>query len=321
MDMQEQSTQLTGILYDIQSFSVQDGPGVRTTAFFKGCPLRCPWCHSPESQLFNPQLSWMSMRCQGVDECRSRCMEACPKQAIELGELITDAMGKQVQQIHVIRDLCDHCGACCEKCYPGALSICGKQYTVDELTQRLLRDRKFYREDGGVTFSGGECLYQADFMREVMKRLKAEGIHIAVDTTGYAPWETIEGILPWSDLFLYDLKHMNSAKHKQIIGVPNERILENAQKLAAAGAKLQIRIPVIPQFNEDEDNIRETGRFCAELGSAVEVVQLLPYHNLGVSKYLRISDTKVLEATPPSDARMEQIKGWMEEYGLRVRIH
>ena len=314
---------IVGRVYDIQGFSVQDGPGVRTTAFLKGCPLHCPWCHSPESQAFYPQLSWISMRCQGTGLCQSRCIKACAKGAVELAEQREDAKtGEMLQMIHVKRDICDNCGDCAKVCYPKALYICGEDYTVERLAQRLLQDRKFYeRSGGGVTISGGEALSQADFTVAILKRMKEEGVHTALDTTGFASWETVERTLPWTDLYLYDLKHMDSEKHRQIIGVPNETILLNARKLAAAGKKLQVRIPVIPMFNNDAENIRATAAFCKELGDAVTVVQLLPYHNLGVTKYLRISDKPVAEATPPSDAQMQRLKGIMEEYGLPVTIH
>ena len=313
----------TGRLYDIQGFSVQDGPGIRTTAFLKGCPLRCPWCHSPESQAFNKQLSWMSMRCLGLDACRNRCINACPKNAIEEGPPKTDVQtGAVLRTVHVKRDLCDNCGACADKCYAEALTLCGKDYTSEELVARLLQDKNFFdNSGGGVTISGGEALCQIDFVVEVLQGLKAHGIHTALDTTGYAPWETVERTTPYVDLYLYDLKHMDSAKHKAAVGVPNERILENAQKLAACGKKLQIRIPVIPRFNEDEENIRATAEFCVGLGEAVQVVQLLPYHNMGVMKYLRISDGKPLEAIPPSDEKMEHLRDIMASYGLNVTIH
>ena len=313
---------LTGRIYDIQGFSVQDGPGIRTTAFLKGCPLRCPWCHSPESQAFYPQLSWINMRCLGTEACDSRCIKACPKGAIELGDTRLDAKTMtDLQMVHVNRDICDNCGKCAEVCHPHALYICGEDYTVDQLVERLLQDRKFFKMGGGVTISGGECLCQVEFVVEVIKRLKEEGINIAIDTTGFAPWETVQKVLPYTDLFLYDLKHMDSEKHKQMVGVPNELILENAKKLAEVGAKMQIRIPVIPMFNNDEENIRKTAEFCKELGDAVTVIQLLPYHNLGVTKYLRISDKPVAEATPPSDKQMQRLKSIMEEYGLPVTIH
>ena len=314
---------LTGRLYDIQGFSVQDGPGVRTTAFLKGCPLRCPWCHSPESQEFYPQLSWIGLRCQGTELCQSRCMKACPKGAIELGSIREDPVkGEKIQTIHVKRDLCDNCGKCADVCYPAALYMCGQDYTVDELVRRLLQDKSFYETSGGgVTISGGEALSQPEFTLAVLKRLKEEGIHTALDTTGYASWSTVEKVLPYVDLFLYDLKHMDSDKHKAVIGVPNEPILDNAKRLAAVGAKLQVRIPVIPMFNNDEANIRKTAEFCKSLGEAVVSVQLLPYHNLGVMKYLRISDKPVAEATPPSDEFMQKLKDMMSEYGLHVTIH
>jgi len=314
--------ELTGKLYDIQGFSVQDGPGIRTTAFLKGCPLRCPWCHSPESQQFYPQLSYIGMRCQGTEACDARCMKACPKNAVEPGPMRLDAKtNTEVQTVHVRRELCDNCGKCAEVCHPDALYLCGKDYTVEALVQRILQDRRFFKMGGGATISGGECLSQPEFTLAVLKRLKEEGINTAVDTTGFCGWEILERTLPYTDLYLYDLKHMDSAKHKAVVGVPNEPILRNAKLLAEHGAKMQIRIPVIPMFNHDEDNIRKTAGFCVELGDAVTVVQLLPYHNLGVSKYLRISDDPVAEATPPSDAYMEKLRGIMEGYGLNVTIH
>ncbi|MCF0121129.1 MAG: glycyl-radical enzyme activating protein, partial [Oscillospiraceae bacterium] len=285
-------------------------------------PLRCPWCHSPESQAYYKQLSWISMRCQGTETCESRCIKACPKNAIELGDTRKDSLtGNDLQMVHVKRDLCDNCGACTEVCYPNALYICGEDYTVDTLCERLVREKPFYDDGGGVTISGGECLMQPDFVLEVLKILKANDIHTAIDTTGYVKWEIIEKILPYTDLFLYDLKHMDSKKHEAAVGVPNELILENARKIAAAGGKMQIRIPVIPQFNHDVENIRKTAEFCAEVKDAVTIIQLLPYHNLGVMKYMRISDKPVAEATPPSDEYMEKLQHIMEEYGLDVQIH
>ena len=314
---------VTGRLYDIQGFSVQDGPGIRTTAFLKGCPLRCPWCHSPESQSFAKQLSWMSMRCLGLEACSSRCMKACPKDAIEVGPDKTDiSSGATLKTIHVKRDICDDCGKCANACYAEALTICGKDWTPEDLVKRLLQDRSFYENSGGgVTISGGEPLCQIDFLEEVLKGLKENGIHTALDTTGFAPWTSVERTIPYTDLYLFDLKHMNSESHKAVVGVPNELIHENALKLSEAGKAMQIRIPVIPRFNEDEDNIRKTAEFCVKLGDSVKMVQLLPYHNMGVMKYLRISDGKPVEAVPPSDEKMEHLKEIMASYGLNVTIH
>ncbi len=315
--------EISGIVYDIQPFSVQDGPGIRTTVFLKGCPLRCPWCHSPESQEFYPQLSWISMRCVGTKICESSCLNACPKKALELGGTSVDSRsGETIQLVHVKRDLCDNCGECTKECYPHALFLCGTRYTVEEIMEKVRPDRSFFaRSGGGVTISGGEALSQSEFTVELLKQLKAEDFHTALDTTGFASWSTVEKTLPYTDLYLYDLKHMDSERHRQTVGVPNEPIKENARGIAASGGKLQIRIPVIPLFNDDMDNLSRTAEFCKELGSAVTVIQLLPYHNLGVSKHLRISDTPVAEATPPSEEKMEEIKALFEGYELPAMIH
>lgn len=314
---------LTGKIYDIQGFSVQDGPGIRTTAFLKGCPLRCPWCHSPESQQFHSQLSWIDMRCIGIETC-GKCLEACPKGAIQPGRKVEHAVTqKTIQLVKIDRTLCDNCGACADACRPNALFLCGTDYTVDQLVERVVKDKPFYdNSGGGVTISGGEALSQPEFTLEVLKRLKALGIHTALDTTGFAPFKRVEAVLPYADLFLYDLKHMNSEAHKKMVGVPNERILENAARIAKAGGKLQVRIPVVPQFNDDLENIGKTAQFCRELGHAVTVVQLLPYHNLGVAKYKRLDEDKVvLEAAPPSDKKIETLKAVFKDAGIEVTVH
>ena len=316
--------EITGMVYDIQPFSVQDGPGIRTTVFLKGCPLRCPWCHSPESQAFYPQLSWIAMRCIGTEICEESCIKACTKGALEKGATGVDTKTqKPIQFVHVNRKLCDNCGDCTTGCYPHALYICGTRYTVEEIMQKVRSDKSFFEfSGGGVTVSGGEALSQSEFTLALLKQLKAEGFNTALDTTGFAPWETVEATLPYTDLYLYDLKNMDSEKHRKTVGVPNERILDNARRIAAAGGKLQIRIPVIPLFNDSEENIRKTAEFCKELGTeAVTTVQLLPYHNLGVSKHLRISDEAVAEATPPSDEKMERFKEIFLSCGIPAMIH
>jgi pyruvate formate lyase activating enzyme len=314
---------ITGKVYDIQGFSVQDGPGIRTTVFLKGCPLRCPWCHSPESQEFHSQLSWISMRCIDIDKC-GKCLTACPKSAITPGAVIQHMATKEdIRLVAIDRDKCDNCGACANVCYPDALYMCGTDYTVEELTEKLIRDKPFYDQSGGgVTISGGEALSQPEFTLALLKALKEKGIHTALDTTGFSSEKNIDAVLPYTDLFLYDLKHMRSDMHKQVIGVPNEMILKNAKKIADAGGKLQVRIPVIPRFNDSEENIRETGEFCKALGDAVTVIQLLPYHNLGVMKHQRISNNKkVAQAPVPSDEKIQSLKNILEEIGLSVTVH
>ena len=315
--------ELTGKFYDMQGFSVHDGPGIRLTLFLKGCPLRCPWCHSPESQEFPTELNWMAMKCVGVDKC-GNCLNVCPNDAISLGAKKMSATGdEEIQLVTVDRTKCDNCGKCAEACTSKALYMCGTDYTVDEVMERIRRDVPFYnRSGGGVTISGGECLCQPEFLLEVLKRCKAEGIHTAVDTTGFAPWSSIEPILPYTDLFLYDLKQMDPDLHKQVIGVPNPLILENAKKIAAAGGKFQIRIPIIPMFNDSKKSFDEVGKFICELGDAVEIVQLLPYHKLGTVKWERLQrNHPILEAEPPKDELVQARKEQLEAMGLKVMIH
>jgi pyruvate formate lyase activating enzyme len=314
---------ITGKVYDIQGFSIQDGPGIRTTVFLKGCPLRCPWCHSPESQLFQSQLSWLSMRCVGIGKCGS-CLNACPNQALSPGKIVKHAVTQEdIQHVQIEWGRCASCGACAAVCYPKALTICGVDYTVDDLTERVSKDIPFYdNSGGGVTISGGEPLCQPDFTLQFLMRLKERGIRTALDTTGYVRYDIFERVLPYTDLFLYDLKHMNGDDHQTVVGVRNELILENAQRLARDGGKMQIRIPVIPQFNDSPEVIRAAGAFCQSLGSAVTMVQLLPYHNLGVMKYARINDAKpALEALPPSDEKIAALKRILEEFELPVTVH
>ena len=315
--------ELTGKVYDIQGFSVQDGPGIRTTVFLKGCPLRCPWCHSPESQEFHTQLAWISVRCVGVAEC-GKCLSACGKGVITPGKLTREpAAQEEIRHIHIDRAACDNCGDCAVSCRYKALYMCGTDYTVEELVKRVSKDIPFYeRSGGGVTLSGGEPLSQPEFILQLAKALKERDIHTAIDTTGCVQTKVMEAVLPYTDLFLYDLKHMNAEQHSAGTGVSNELILRNAQSIAKSGGKMQIRIPVIPNFNDSEENIIQTGKFCRSLGDAVAIVQLLPYHNLGVMKYQRIDDSKVvLEAEPPSDEKICSIKKLLEDLGLLVTVH
>jgi pyruvate formate lyase activating enzyme len=315
--------ELTGKFYDIQGFSVHDGPGIRLTLFMKGCPLRCPWCHSPESIAFATEINFLDVKCEGIEKC-GRCLAACPKGAIIPGKKKKSLTGDaEILLITIDRSKCDNCGKCAGACLTGALYLCGTDYTVDEIMERIRIDVPFFRQSGGgITISGGECLCQYEFVREVLKRCKAESIHTAIDTSGYVPWKNIEAVLPYTDLFLYDLKNMNSELHKRVIGVPNERILKNAHKIAAAGGKFQIRIPVIPRFNDSVKAFKTAGEFILELGAAVEVVQLLPYHTLGTVKYERLQRTApILEAEPPSEKLVEERKKLLEDMGLKVIIH
>jgi pyruvate formate lyase activating enzyme len=318
-----ETRELTGKFYDIQGFSVHDGPGIRLTCFMKGCPLRCLWCHSPESQEFPTELNWMEIKCVGVEKC-GNCLNVCPHGAVSLGSKKKSLQDDgEIQLVTVDRDKCDNCGKCAEACTAKALYMCGTDYTVEELMVRIRRDVPFYKKSGGgVTLSGGECLSQPEYLLAVLKQCKEEGIHTAVDTTGFAKWEVIEPIIPYTDIFLYDLKHMDSQMHKRGTGIPNELILENAKKIAAAGGKFMIRIPVMPMYNDSEEEFNKFVTFIKELGDGVEIVQLLPYHNLGVVKWERLQrKSPALEATPPSDEFMQERKKQLEAMGLNVMIH
>jgi pyruvate formate lyase activating enzyme len=315
--------QLTGKFYDIQGFSVHDGPGIRLTLFMKGCPLRCPWCHSPESQAFPTELNWMEIKCVGIEKC-GVCLNVCPNDAIKPGKKRQALTGsEEITLVTVDRSKCDNCGKCAAACTSKALYMCGTDYTVEEIMQRVRRDIPFFKKSGGgVTVSGGECLCQPEFLLELLKKCKEEGIHTAVDTTGFAGWDVIEPILPYTDLFLLDIKGLDPEKHQKIVGVPNAPILENARKIAAAGGKFQIRIPVIPLYNDSVKAFEEMGSFIKELGDAVEVVQLLPYHSLGTVKWERLQrNAPILEATPPTDELMQARKQQLEDMGLSVIIH
>ena len=244
---------MTSVIFDIQRFSVHDGPGIRTTVFMKGCPLSCRWCHNPEGLSRTIQLQYFKEKCISCSLCGKR-------------EQLSDA----------------------KNCPSGALTVCGREISEDVLLKEVLKDRIFYNEEGGVTFSGGECLLYANFVTAMLKRLKCEGIHTAIDTCGYVSWSEIEKTLPFCDLYLYDVKCITSSLHKEYTGVSNELILENLKKLSACGKDIWIRIPVIPGFNNSEKEMTLIADFISSLKN-VKQTTLMPYHSLGASKYETLS--------------------------------
>ena len=328
----QQNKKLTGKLFDIKGFSVHDGPGIRTTLFFKGCPLRCPWCHSPESQAFDTELNWMENKCVGIEKCGS-CIEVCPNGAISPAAIspadknssnYTSNNNKQIKQLPTVdRSKCDNCGACAKACTACALFMCGTDYTIEEIMGRIMRDMPFFnRSGGGITISGGECLCQPEFTLEILKRCKKKSIHTAVDTSGFAKWEVIEPIVPYADLFLYDIKGIDAKLHEQTVGAQNAIILRNARKIAAAGGKLHIRIPVIPGYSDSEQVFEDIAEFVFELGKAVEIIQILPYHKLGTAKWERLQkDKPIFEASPPTDELIQERKKQLEIKGLNVIVY
>ncbi len=270
---------LGGMIFDIIRNSFVDGPGIRTTVFFKGCNLRCAWCHNPESQSFEPQLMFYKNKCT---DC-GRCKEVCPN--------------------HL--EKCDLCGKCEIYCPRDARKICGSQMSVSEIMAEVIKDKDFYEASGGgVTFSGGECMLQIDFLCELLKKCKQKGIHTAVDTAGCVPWESFEKILPYTDLFLYDVKLMDKEKHKQYVGADNTLILENLKRLSKSGKIIIVRIPVIGRVNDNDEEIQAIADFLSSLN--IEKVELLPYHAMGEHKYEALDRSTCKFEVPKQD----EIKKW-----------
>lgn len=405
-----------GLVFNVQKYSVHDGPGIRTTVFLKGCPLRCKWCHNPEGLSSEPELVTFQSRCLGC----GICVQVCPKGAIWLSSLNsgdsqsvpdapggphapdnpdtpdtpdtpdapdapnvpgvqdaphsldapdtsdapdvphapdtpsvpgaqdtpdvphsphaqgaadvpdaqgvtratanTDAPGTTKRVAVTDRGKCNVCGKCADLCPTQAREITGKLVTPDWVIEQVLKDRVFYEQSGGgVTFSGGEPLMQPEFLLELLKRCKAEGIHTAVDTSGYVPWESIEQAAPFTDLFLYDIKMMDPARHMEYTGVSNGLILDNLAGLSKIHNAIIARIPVIPGVNDDASNIESTGELLAQLG--IMQASILPYHDIGSDKYGRLGKHYALgDTAKPSDEAMSSIKEILERFRLSVKI-
>jgi pyruvate formate lyase activating enzyme len=260
----------TGAIFDIQRFSVHDGPGIRTLVFFKGCPLACLWCSNPESQRFDAELLFDPGRCVAC----GGCAEVCPHRAV----------WRDADRVQYDREHCVACGRCVEVCYAEARTMAGKQVTVAEVVAEVCKDLPFFTHSGGgVTLGGGEPLAQAEFAREILRECRARGIHTAIETCGYVPWPAIEAILAWTDLFLFDLKHLDALTHRSHTGGDVSGILSNLRHLAASGACVTVRVPVIPDFNDTPEDIRAIADHVARLG--IRELHLLPYHRLGQNKY------------------------------------
>lgn len=264
------------LITSIQKYSIHDGDGIRTTVFFKGCLLKCVWCHNPETQTYQKQVSYDRERCAG---CLS-CVEACPQKAIreEDHKVVTDPA------------LCDRCGTCTDYCNLNLREIVGKEYTVDELVKELKKDEMFYEESGGgVTLSGGEVMTaDMDFVEALVKKLRRIGITVTIDTCGQAPYENYERLLPYVDTFLYDIKTMDNELHQRYMGAGNELILSNLERLSEAGARIYIRIPVIKEVNGTDEAMKAITDYLTEKKIHAAQVNLLPYHNTGSGKYEKI---------------------------------
>ena len=315
---------VTGQIYDIQGYAVHDGPGIRTTVYTKGCPLHCLWCHSPESQYNEFELGYLAVKCIGVEICQNACVKACPEGAVIIDEP-TEKLDKSglIQKVRINRSRCKACLKCAEACITKSLYASGYDTTVDEVYNKVNKDRDFFtKKNGGITISGGEAMAQFDFTLNLAKKLKDNGFHICLDTTGHAETAMYEEILPYIDLFLYDIKHMDSEMHRKLTAVGNELILNNARVLAERDAALQIRVPVIPKLTDKELNLRQTAEFCVSLGSAVKLVQLLPYHKTGQMKYDRLGwRYRLSNVEPPEDEFMQNTLEMFQGCGLNCQLY
>jgi pyruvate formate lyase activating enzyme len=297
---------LSGIVTNIQRFSIHDGPGIRTTVFLKGCNLRCFWCHNPETLKPRPELQVFPGRCISCGVC----FECCPQGA------------HVVENNHRVyhRQVCVACGTCVDTCYAEALVLVGERKTVDEVVDVVLRDRPFYEtSDGGVTLSGGEPLLQPDFARAILECCKEQGLHTAIETALHFPWERVAAILPVTDLVMLDVKLMDPETHRLCTGVSNERILDNARRLGQTDLPLIVRTPVVPGVNDDEDEIAAIAAFAAELPKLL-YYELLPFHPMAQSKYDSLDVAyRAQGLASPSKERMDALAEVACQAGIEVR--
>ena len=286
-------------VFNIQRYSIHDGPGIRTTVFFKGCPLKCIWCHNPESQKFDKEIMIYKDRCISC----GYCIKSCKNKAIDN------------------YDNCTLCEECTENCPTNARQIVGKEMTITDIINEIQKDRIFFDQSkGGVTLSGGEPLSQGVFLKDLVVELKSKRINIILDTSGYSKWEVLENIAPYIDLFLYDLKVVNNEKHKKYTGVSNEIIIENLKKLSTIGKEIFIRIPIIPSLNDSEEDIQDFINLLKEVKN-FNHIDLLPYHNISMEKYKRLGVKYDIEhVKKPTKEQMESIRDKFQNEGFRVKI-
>ncbi len=292
-------------IFNIQKFSIHDGPGIRTTVFFKGCPLQCIWCHNPESQNSGKEILYDKNKCT---LCGS-CIKICQNNAIELKD----------NDLEINMDKCTFCGDCTVCCINSAKQIAGKEYTVDEVMKEVLKDRVFYKNSkGGVTLSGGEPLIYAAFVEELLMELKKENIHTAVDTCGAVDFKVLERISKYTDLFLYDIKSMDEEKHILYTGVSNKNIINNLINLSKIHNNINLRLPIIEGINADENHIFEILKLIKNTN--IKKINLLPYHDIAMHKYEKLGRKYYEYMKRPADEKLKRYIDIIEKEGYRVKI-
>lgn len=299
-------TKPAGIVFDIQRYSIHDGPGIRTTVFLKGCPLRCFWCQNPESQNKEPELLLNRTLCIGCGQCVPVC-------AVGANSLL-----ERLSQID--RSKCVRCGTCVKTCPNQARRMSGKSMTVDEVLKEVKKDLKFYETSGGgITLSGGEATFQPDFALAILKKSRELNIHTALETCGYASWKVLEELLSYVDLVLYDIKHWDSERHQRGTGVSNEIIFENARRVAEL-KPMKARVPLIPGFNDSEHDIRSIASFVGSLPNQIEM-ELLAYNPLGEGKYERLGKGEKEHREVQEETYINDLRGVAETELQKSRLH
>lgn len=296
---------ISGVVFNIQRYSIHDGPGIRTTVFLKGCPLVCTWCQNPESQSRDPEIMINKNLCTVC----GRCVSECENDAISLSEecSVTD------------RAKCLCCGRCVEICPNEARKLSGTEMTVGEVVKEVLKDQKFFESSGGgVTISGGEATFQPEFAIAILRECKELGLHTAIETCGYTSWEVLERFFECTDLVLFDIKHIDNEEHKKGTGMSNEKILENAEKMAKVKAIL-VRVPLIPGFNDSEQDVRKIAAFAATLSKEIEV-DLLAYNPLGEGKYESLGKDSVEHMQVQSEEYVEGLRSVVKKELMKGRL-
>jgi pyruvate formate lyase activating enzyme len=296
-----------GIVFNIQRYSIDDGPGVRTTVFMKGCPLSCLWCSNPESQCGLPEVTYRYTSCK---RCGT-CVRVCPEGAVTLDD----------NGVHIDRKKCTLCEECVRNCVPEALRISGKKMTVDEVWKVVKKDADYYEASGGgVTASGGEILNQADFVAALFKKCREAGFHTNADTSGFGDPAALEKILEYADLVYFDLKHLDPARHKEYTGQPNELILQNLKLVVKKGVPVVIRVPLIPGYNNSEENLKALAKTVKDTAPDAPV-NILPYHRYGANKYRMVDMVYQLEDVPElTQDQLNKAKDIIESFGLKCEI-